>query len=123
MAFFLVFCGGGLGSLMRYLISLFLQKYTFFPYATFLVNVLGAFLMGMAFYIFVQKGWYLHWKLFFMVGFLGGFTTFSSFGLELFIFLKTMDYQKAFFYLLTTNFFVIFFLWCGFILVKKLSNS
>lgn len=121
MSWFLVFLGGGLGSLLRYMLGVLLQKYAFFPVATLCVNLLGGFLIGICFFVFAQKESFLSWKLFCMIGFLGGFTTFSSFGLELFVMLKNFEYQKAILYLMVTNFFVILFVCFGYLFARKMA--
>jgi len=55
-----------------------------FPIGTFVVNILGSFLIGVAYVILVEKTTLpAEWRLFFITGLLGGFTTFSSFSLEL----------------------------------------
>lgn len=90
MAWFLVAVGGGIGALSRYAIGLYLFKpIGLFPWSTWWVNVFGCVLAGL-FFACSQKYPVLQQeaRLFFMVGVLGGFTTFSSFGLETFQLLK-----------------------------------
>ncbi len=76
--------GGGscLGGVSRYLISKGMQAacHTVFPWGTFLVNILGCFIIGLV-YGFLDKGGYMSdgMRLFLTVGFCGGFTTFSTF--------------------------------------------
>ncbi|TDQ29179.1 fluoride efflux transporter CrcB [Zeaxanthinibacter enoshimensis] len=80
----LVFLGGGIGSVLRYLISKSLNPYfTNFYLGTFLVNVLGCLVIG-AVLGYALKSDYLnpHLTLLLVAGFCGGFTTFSSFGFE-----------------------------------------
>ena len=76
--------GGALGSITRYGVGLLLPATTGkFPWATFAVNVIGSFLIGIAYVVIVQKQtWSPELRLWIMTGFLGGFTTFSSFSLE-----------------------------------------
>ncbi|PIE50604.1 MAG: fluoride efflux transporter CrcB [Flavobacteriales bacterium] len=79
---FYIFIGGGLGSVLRFLISAFTQKWwniNHFPMGTFLVNIIGCFLIGyLTSYIKVDN--YLKFLL--ITGFCGAFTTFSTFSLE-----------------------------------------
>ena len=77
--------GGGLGSVLRYLMTLGtmrLVKYDF-PFATMLINILGSFVIGvLAFYLIERYAQYLSLRLFLIIGILGGFTTFSSYSLD-----------------------------------------
>ena len=76
MVFLQVAIGGALGAMLRYGIGLFLV----FPFGTLAVNVLGSFLMGLAFVLLSNRGA----APFVMAGVLGGFTTFSAFSLDVF---------------------------------------
>ncbi len=83
----LVLIGSGsfIGGILRYLTSRFVQN-TFissFPFGTFVVNVIGCFLIGL-FYGLSERGEILsaEWRLFLTVGFCGGYTTFSTFANE-----------------------------------------
>ena len=83
MNYLLVFLGGGLGSLLRYLTNLFCEKNIsiFYPWATFFVNVAGSVFLGFCLGLFTHKfnNVDTSTKLFFTVGIAGGFTTFSTF--------------------------------------------
>ncbi len=82
-AIFYVFIGGGLGSVLRFLISNYTQKLwniKEFPLGTFTVNILGCFLIGLASAYFLKIDNYL--KFLIIAGFCGGFTTFSTFSIE-----------------------------------------
>ncbi len=77
--------GGALGAMARYGVStlLFDASTQRFPYATLSVNVLGSFLMGILFVLIVEKGLLPpEMRSILMVGFLGAFTTFSTFSLD-----------------------------------------
>jgi len=86
---FLIFIGGGLGALSRWGLSTGIEKLTLktvlhkFPLGILTCNLLGCFLIGCVFGYFAQK--YPAWAFPLLVtGFLGGFTTFSTFGRDTF---------------------------------------
>ena len=55
-----------------------------FPFGTFIVNMSGSFLIGLAYVLLVEKAVLpSEWRLFFITGILGGYTTFSAFSLEM----------------------------------------
>ena len=77
----LVFTGGGLGAVSRFLLTTALAgKLGNFPLGTLAANFFGSFLMGLL--VGVLAGRFESIRLFVAVGFLGGFTTFSSFSAE-----------------------------------------
>ncbi len=82
----LVLVGGGLGSVGRYGVSLLAAQLLGpkFPWGTLFVNLIGCFLIGLAFAL-AERGLNImnpSMRLFFITGFLGGLTTFSTYGLE-----------------------------------------
>ena len=80
--FLFVFVGGGLGAMCRYfLTNLLAEKFGNFPIGTFVANILGSFAMGIVLGILLNRS-SENFRLFAAVGFLGGFTTFSSFSAE-----------------------------------------
>ncbi|HLY68230.1 MAG TPA: fluoride efflux transporter CrcB, partial [Puia sp.] len=92
---FIVGIGGGIGSIVRFLCQKYISAWYPhpFPFATFLVNILGCFLIGV-FYALAEKGNILtpEWRLFLTTGICGGFTTFSSFAYENVGLLRTGDF-------------------------------
>ena len=83
-SFLLVFLGGGLGSGLRYLVSIAMNQYSkVLPYGTFIVNILGCLLIGLILgYAQKENTLTSNQTLLFATGFCGGFTTFSAFANE-----------------------------------------
>lgn len=79
----LVFVGGGMGAVLRYGVGRVAVAGGWgAPVATLAVNVAGCLVMGLLAGWFVGRGGSEPWRLFLLSGVLGGFTTFSSFGLD-----------------------------------------
>ena len=99
----LVFVGGGLGSVGRYLLGLaFNNSKSFLPYGTLAANILGSFLIGLLMAYFIQNNTDTNYKLLAIAGFCGGFTTMSSFSAESISFLQSGRYSHFFIYLFVT---------------------
>jgi CrcB protein len=100
MNWLLVAAGGAIGASLRYGAGLWLVRpQSLFPWTTWSVNLLGCFLAGV-FFAFSQRFSVLQneTRLFIMVGILGGFTTFSSFGLETFQLIRQGQFSVAMLY-------------------------
>jgi fluoride exporter len=81
----LVGLGGGAGSILRYVCQRwFTTQYpSAFPWSTFVVNIIGCFIIGVCWGFFAKSNEEdQYWKLLLMTGLCGGFTTFSAFTLE-----------------------------------------
>jgi CrcB protein len=79
-----VLAGGGIGAVLRYASSQYINSLmgTAFPFATLCVNVAGALAAGFLFGVFQTLLVPAALRLFLISGFLGGFTTFSAYSLE-----------------------------------------
>jgi fluoride exporter len=101
--FLLVFLGGGLGSGVRYAISqlIGLRESQVFPVATLLSNVTACFILGLVIGLADQKQLLtISSRLFWTVGFCGGFSTFSTFSSETLTLLQQGLQLTSFFYIL-----------------------
>ncbi len=96
----LLFLAGGVGTLARYLLSGVVYQVlgSRFPYGTLMINLLGCFLIG--FLVALSQEKFLmseNTKLFLMIGFIGAFTTFSTFIFETANLIKVGQIFAAFF--------------------------
>ena len=98
----LVFVGGGIGSVFRYVLSTFFTaSANTFPYATLIVNISGSLLIGILTGIFISESAANEsWKLLLIAGFCGGFTTFSAFSKESFVMIQQQQYGMLALYVL-----------------------
>jgi len=95
----LVGAGGFFGSLARYSLTLFIQRQfpgSLFPWGTLAVNLLGCFLIGIV-AGFIQEKQIISpaVSVFVLIGILGGFTTYSTFGYETFALLREAEFFRA----------------------------
>ncbi len=94
--------GGAFGAAARYLINISPLANVFekFPFPTFFINVVGSFFIGFLFALFTDKfAPNENLRLALTVGFLGAFTTFSTFELEIFELVRGRYLTTAFLYL------------------------
>lgn len=113
--------GGSIGSVLRFLTSLFLAKFwsNHFPLATFLTNIVGCFLIGV-FIGLLEKNNLTdsNLKWFLITGFCGGFTTFSTFGMENFNLFQNNNSFLALAYIASSIITGLFAVWLGLFLTK-----
>jgi CrcB protein len=85
LKYLMVGVGGCLGSLLRFWLGSYIggKMGTRFPYGTFIVNISGSFLIGLVFaFLTARSQWSPYWRYLIAIGFIGGYTTFSSFEFE-----------------------------------------
>lgn len=106
----LVFVGGGIGSVARYLLGKLLNSPSDgIPYGTFVANILGSLIIGIILGLAARNETLSQSQtLLLATGFCGGFTTFSTFAYENHLFLKSGDFTSFAFY--TVASFVLAFL-------------
>jgi CrcB protein len=83
--YLMIAVGGALGAIARYQVAATVQSriVSAFPWGTFLVNVSGCFVMGLAATVLAEKvGLHQNWRFLVPIGFIGAYTTFSTFELE-----------------------------------------
>lgn len=98
----LVGLGGGVGSIIRYMAGLYVHRYfpSTFPWGTLAVNVIGCFLIGLFMGLSDRStGLDPNWRLLLVVGFCGGFTTFSALSMESIDLLQNNQAMTAFLYI------------------------
>jgi CrcB protein len=97
MGFLIVFLGGGIGAALRHGVNLVGARLgATFPFSTLFENVSGSFVMGLvAAYFAFKGGGTQHWRLFLTTGILGGYTTFSSYSLDVALLYERGDLAMA----------------------------
>jgi len=116
---------GLVGTLSRYcLAGMFGRRFgESFPIGTIIINVVGCFLAGLLFYVLQERTLVNETvRLAIMVGLLGGFTTFSAFGLQTFTLFRDGEVLLAFANLIVSNVLGLFFVWVGFLLARAVVN-
>lgn len=107
--------GGGIGALLRYLVSGIIQKSTpgIFPYGTLAVNVIGALLIGFLWELFQNIVIPANIRILIFIGLLGAFTTFSTFSLETLNLIRDKENIQALMNIVVTNILCLSFVFLG----------
>jgi fluoride exporter len=124
MGFLIVFLGGGVGAALRHGFNLLFARLlgTAFPYATLWENISGSVVMGLLVALFAFKsGIPQHWQLFLTTGILGGYTTFSTFSLDVALLYERGQVGLAALYVLLSVVLSIGGLFAGLTLVRSLT--
>jgi fluoride exporter len=123
---FAIAAGGAIGSLLRHYMNMALSHIlpdSFFPWGTFSINILGSFIMGILTAAFTYV-----WepseaaRVFLTVGILGGFTTFSTFSLDIVVLMERGSYGAAAFYTAGSVLLAIGSLYGGLWLVRSIAG-
>lgn len=119
-----VFLGSGLGGSCRFwsayaIYAIFGKS---FPIGTLMINVTGSFIMGFLYVLILQRSSHLiHlYQPFLLVGFLGGYTTFSSFSIESLLLIEAGQYPSAILYISLSFALCLSATWLGLSLARQL---
>jgi CrcB protein len=124
MNIILIFFGAGLGGVCRYAMSHLVHHFLGrgFPYGTLIVNISGSFLMGFLFVFTLDRlpaqATFLRALL--LIGFLGGYTTFSSFSIETWNLFESGAWSEAFLNIMLHVILCLLFTWIGVIGARQL---
>jgi CrcB protein len=115
--------GGGIGALLRYVISGLTHRYLdgIFAWGTLFVNLIGSFAIGF-FWELVGRLASANLRLFVFIGLLGAFTTFSTYSLETFNLLRDGEIKLGLLNILASNIFGIILVFFGFIASRYLTS-
>jgi fluoride exporter len=123
----LVGFGGFAGAIARYSLGGWILHHTLavkFPWSTFIINVMGCLVMGLLSGLIERLDWFTpHMRLLLLTGLLGGFTTFSAFGLETVYLLRRGEIWVAAAYAVASILVCVAALWVGLKAVELLPRN
>lgn len=117
----LIAFAGLAGTLLRYWLSGYVarQHGETFPWGTMAVNLIGCLVTGAVFYVTEERFVFNPTvRTVILIGLLGGFTTFSAYGLQTFVLLRDGEYGLATLNIVTSNVLGLFMVWVGYALGK-----
>lgn len=122
MEYLAIGLGGMLGANARYLVGGWVTHRLglTFPWGTFLVNISGSLVLGFFVSYLLKYPTYHYPRLFFAIGFLGAYTTFSTFSVESFQLLENERFVLAFTYILGSAMLGVLGAWSGFTLGQRM---
>jgi fluoride exporter len=126
MEYLWVWVGGAFGALARYIVGLWIVERlgTGFPYHTLAINLSGSFAIGVLLTLLTERLLLdPAWRLLLVVGFLGGYTTFSSYTFEAFALAEAGEWLRASLYVLGSNGLGLASVTLGTLLARALSRA
>lgn len=114
--------GGSMGALARYWMAnaVYALAGRDFPWGTLVVNVLGCMLMGFLYLILLERvADSSEWRALLLVGFLGAFTTFSTFSMETLLLVQSGELVKALANVLVSVFLCLLAVWAGMLIARQ----
>lgn len=120
--FVFVFLGGGLGSVCRYAIGHMCSLKNGFPIGTFIANILACFILGAFLGYQLNNPLSSQMRLLLLVGFCGGFSTFSTFSSETLKLLQNQHYVMAGSYIILSLVLGVLSIWIGIFMMQRFSQ-